>query len=280
MLLLMRQHWRASINRFAEAMTHFRCRDRRPVPDHASRPAAVFLLARSISQHDDGLAAVAQRADLGFLGDPELSPVLDHLLVRRACSPTSPRCAIARASAFARRFYGALALGWRGSARHWHVYHVYQMTMAALAVPLVVSLHSVVGFDFAASLMPGWQETIFPPYFVVGAMYSGFAMVVTSGRAGALGLRAAGADHDRAFQRHGEGPARVRDHHGPLLRDRVVHGLVRRRARRPRSRCLHVHRPVCAALLRAAVLQRACPAGVLVHAPSAATSGPCSSSPS
>jgi Ni/Fe-hydrogenase subunit HybB-like protein len=75
-------------------------------------------------------------------------------------------------------FYGALAFGWRGSARHWRLYEQYHITMACLAVPLVVSLHSVVGLDFAASLMPGWQETIFPPYFVVGAMYSGFAMVV------------------------------------------------------------------------------------------------------
>ena len=77
-----------------------------------------------------------------------------------------------------RKIYGAFALGWRGSAQHWHFYHVYHKAMAALAVPLVVSLHSVVGLDFAASLMPGWEETIFPPYFVVGAMYSGFAMVV------------------------------------------------------------------------------------------------------
>ena len=65
--------------------------------------------------------------------------------------------------------------------------------MAALAVPLVVSVHSVVGMDFAASLMPGWQETIFPPYFVIGAMFSGFAMVVDAGGAAALGPRAAGA---------------------------------------------------------------------------------------
>ena len=74
--------------------------------------------------------------------------------------------------------YGAFALGWRGSARHWHAYETLHLALACLGVPLVVSLHSVVGMDFAASLMPGWQETIFPPYFVVGAMYSGFAMVV------------------------------------------------------------------------------------------------------
>ena len=74
--------------------------------------------------------------------------------------------------------YGVFALGWRGSARHWHAYERLHLALACLGVPLVVSLHSVVGMDFAASLMPGWQETIFPPYFVVGAMYSGFAMVV------------------------------------------------------------------------------------------------------
>jgi molybdopterin-containing oxidoreductase family membrane subunit len=78
----------------------------------------------------------------------------------------------------ARVLFGIFALGWRGSARHWHTLHVYHTTMACLGVPLVVSLHSVVGLDFAASLMPGWSETIFPPYFVVGAMYSGFTMVV------------------------------------------------------------------------------------------------------
>jgi Ni/Fe-hydrogenase subunit HybB-like protein len=78
----------------------------------------------------------------------------------------------------AQLFYGALALGWRGSARHWALYRKFSVTMAAIAVPLVCSVHSIVGLDFAASLMPGWQEPIFPPYFVVGAMYSGFAMVI------------------------------------------------------------------------------------------------------
>jgi Ni/Fe-hydrogenase subunit HybB-like protein len=74
--------------------------------------------------------------------------------------------------------YGALALGWRGSVRHWKAYETLHLALACLGVPLVVSLHSVVGMDFATSLMPGRDETIFPPYFVVGAMYSGFAMVV------------------------------------------------------------------------------------------------------
>jgi molybdopterin-containing oxidoreductase family membrane subunit len=83
-----------------------------------------------------------------------------------------------RASGIGRYVYGAFALGWRGSSRQWQLYETVHLTMACLAVPLVVSLHSVVGLDFAASLAPGWNETIFPPYFVVGAMYSGFAMVV------------------------------------------------------------------------------------------------------
>jgi molybdopterin-containing oxidoreductase family membrane subunit len=74
--------------------------------------------------------------------------------------------------------YGAFALGWRGSARHWRRLEILHTTLAALGVPLVCSVHSIVGLDFAASLMPGWQESIFPPYFVVGAMYSGFAMVI------------------------------------------------------------------------------------------------------
>ena len=92
--------------------------------------------------------------------------------------PISPPCGIAPRRKAPRLIYGALALGWRGAARHWRAYETLHLALACLGVPLVVSLHSVVGMDFAASLMPGWQETIFPPYFVVGAMYSGFAMVV------------------------------------------------------------------------------------------------------
>jgi molybdopterin-containing oxidoreductase family membrane subunit len=84
--------------------------------------------------------------------------------------------------------YGVFALGWRGSAREWSRLQTLHTTMAALGVPLVCSVHSIVGLDFAASLMPGWQESIFPPYFVVGAMYSGFAMVVVLAAAIRWGL--------------------------------------------------------------------------------------------
>jgi Ni/Fe-hydrogenase subunit HybB-like protein len=75
--------------------------------------------------------------------------------------------------------YGVLALGWTGSARHWSRYEKAYLLLAALATPLVLSVHSVVSFDFAGSQLPGWHTTIFPPYFVAGAVFSGFAMVIT-----------------------------------------------------------------------------------------------------
>src|SRR5205807_7088474 len=82
-------------------------------------------------------------------------------------------------SRIGRIIYGILAMGWRGSARHWHRYEVTYLILAGLATPLVVSVHTVVSFDFAAAVVPGWHSTIFPPYFVAGAIYAGFAMVLT-----------------------------------------------------------------------------------------------------
>jgi molybdopterin-containing oxidoreductase family membrane subunit len=79
----------------------------------------------------------------------------------------------------AKVIYGLLAMGWRGSARHWHRYETAYLLLAGLATPLVVSVHTVVSFDFAVAQLPGWHATIFPPYFVAGAIYSGFAMVLT-----------------------------------------------------------------------------------------------------
>jgi Ni/Fe-hydrogenase subunit HybB-like protein len=78
-----------------------------------------------------------------------------------------------------RMIYGMLAMGWRGSARHWQHYETAYLLLAGLATPLVVSVHTVVSFDFAVSVLPGWHATIFPPYFVAGAVYSGFAMVLS-----------------------------------------------------------------------------------------------------
>jgi len=101
--------------------------------------------------------------------------------------------------------YGILAMGWRGSAIHWHRYEMAYLLLAGLATPLVVSVHSVVSLDFAVSLLPGWHSTIFPPYFVAGAIYSGFAMVLTL----AIPLRAAYGLEDFITLRHLQNMAKI-----------------------------------------------------------------------
>jgi molybdopterin-containing oxidoreductase family membrane subunit len=177
-LLLLRQQWRTSINRFAEAMTLFAvaCAGLYPLI-HLGRPWIFFWLFpypntmalmpqfRSPLMWD--VFAVSTYATVSlmfwFVGlIPDLATLRD-----RARSPIW------------KRLYGFLAMGWRGSARHWHRYEVCYLLLAGLATPLVVSVHTVVSFDFAVSLLPGWNATIFPPYFVAGAIYSGFAMVLT-----------------------------------------------------------------------------------------------------
>jgi molybdopterin-containing oxidoreductase family membrane subunit len=105
----------------------------------------------------------------------------------------------------AQLIYGTFALGWRGSARHWHRYQKAYLLLAGLAAPLVVSVHSVVGMDFAATQVPGWHSTIFPPYFVAGAIFSGFAMVLTL----AIPLRWAFGFEDFITKRHLENCAKL-----------------------------------------------------------------------
>src|SRR5690606_22746725 len=78
-----------------------------------------------------------------------------------------------------KKIYGVLSMGWRGSARDWNHYEMVYMLLAGLSTPLVLSVHSIVSFDFAVATLPGWHATVFPPYFVAGAIFSGFAMVVT-----------------------------------------------------------------------------------------------------
>jgi molybdopterin-containing oxidoreductase family membrane subunit len=101
--------------------------------------------------------------------------------------------------------YGMLAMGWRGSARHWHRYETAYLLLAGLATPLVVSVHTVVSFDFAIAIVPGWHTTIFPPYFVAGAIYSGFAMVLTL----AIPIRAIYGLEDFITMRHLQNMAKV-----------------------------------------------------------------------
>jgi molybdopterin-containing oxidoreductase family membrane subunit len=108
-------------------------------------------------------------------------------------------------SRFGRMAYGILAMGWRGSAIHWRRYDVAYLLLAGLATPLVVSVHTIVSFDFAIAILPGWHTTIFPPYFVAGAIYSGFAMVMVL----AIPIRAVYGLGDFITMRHLQNMAKV-----------------------------------------------------------------------
>ena len=105
----------------------------------------------------------------------------------------------------AKILYGILAMGWRGAARHWERYETSYLLLAGLATPLVISVHTVVSFDFAAGIVPGWHTTVFPPYFVAGAIFAGFAMVLTL----AIPLRAVYHLEDFITSRHLENMAKV-----------------------------------------------------------------------
>jgi Ni/Fe-hydrogenase subunit HybB-like protein len=177
-LLLFRQEWRTSINRFAEAMTLFAvaCAGLFPLL-HLGRPWVFYWLFpypdtmklwpqwRSPLVWD--VFAVSTYATVSFLFWfvgllPDLASMRDRARNR-----------------LLRALYGFLAMGWRGAARHWHRYKIAYLLLAGLATPLVVSVHSVVSFDFTIAIVPGWHSTIFPPYFVAGAIFSGFAMVMS-----------------------------------------------------------------------------------------------------
>jgi molybdopterin-containing oxidoreductase family membrane subunit len=176
-LLLLRQTWRTSINRFAEAMTLFAVLNAAMFPLlHMGRPWFAYYMFpypntmglwpqfRSPLVWD--VFAVTTYATVSFLFwyiglIPDLATLRDRA-----------------GSSIWKVVYGIFAMGWRGSAFHWRRYQTAYFLIAALATPLVVSVHTVVSFDFAFSQLPGWHSTIFPPYFVAGAVFSGFAMVM------------------------------------------------------------------------------------------------------
>lgn len=177
-LFLFRQQWRTSINRFAEAMTIFAvvCAGLFPTV-HVGRVWVIYWLLPLPNQN--------------ALWPNFRSPLLWDVFAVSTYATVSllfwymgmiPDLATFRDRATSRWrqvLYGALSLGWTGSARQWHRYERAYLLLAALATPLVLSVHTVVSFDFAVSQLPGWHTTIFPPYFVAGAVFSGFAMVVT-----------------------------------------------------------------------------------------------------
>jgi Ni/Fe-hydrogenase subunit HybB-like protein len=177
MLLLTRQRWRASINRFAEAMTLFAAAIAGIFPViHMGRPMFWYWLA----PYPNTLALWPQwRSPLvwdfwAILSYLSFSLIFWYLGLLPDLATMRDRAR----RRFTRQAYGVAALGWRGSIRQWRLQKRLQVILAMLAVPLVCSVHSIVGLDFAASLEPGWTESIFPPYFVVGAMFSGFCMVI------------------------------------------------------------------------------------------------------
>jgi len=177
-LLLLRQQWRTSINRFAEAMTLFAvaCAGLFPIL-HLGRPWVFYWLLpypdtmklwpqfRSPLVWDTFAVSTYATVSLLFwyVGlVPDLATLRDRARTRPA-----------------KILYGILAMGWRGSAVHWYRHETASLLLAGLATPLVVSVHTIVSFDFSFGLVPGWHSTIFPPYFVAGAVFQGFAMVLT-----------------------------------------------------------------------------------------------------
>src|SRR6202163_331830 len=203
-LLLLRQSWRNSINRFAEAMTLFAVASAGIFPAiHVGRPWLAYWLfpypntMKVWPQFRSPLIwdvfAVSTYATISalfwFIGlVPDLATLRDR---------TDNKAL--------KIVYGMLSLGWRGSARHWHRYESAYLLLAGLATPLVLSVHSVISFDFSIAILPGWPTTIFPPYFVAGAIYSGFAMVLTI----AIPLRKFYHFEDFITMRHLENMAKV-----------------------------------------------------------------------
>jgi len=176
-LLLLLQKWRNSINRLAEAMTLFAvaCAAMFPLL-HLGRPWAFFWLL----PYPNGMELWPQfRSALVW----DVFAVGTYLTVSiffwyTGLVPDAASLRDRATNPLSRTIFGFLALGWRGSARHWRNYQSAYLLLAGLSTPLVLSVHSVVSFDFSTAIVPGWHSTIFPPYFVAGAVYSGFAMVL------------------------------------------------------------------------------------------------------
>ncbi|MCC6676742.1 MAG: polysulfide reductase NrfD, partial [Phycisphaerales bacterium] len=196
-LCLFKQKWRTAINRSAEAMTIFAVICAGTFPGiHVGRVWMAWMLFpipnynkiwpnfRSPLLWD--VFAVSTyftvSALFWFMGMiPDLATMRDRADRRLRANPDGPRIlpfVPIRVDRIRAVVYGFLALGWRFSSRHWHRYEAAYLMLAGVSTPLVLSVHSIVSFDFATSILPGWHTTIFPPYFVAGAIFGGFAMVL------------------------------------------------------------------------------------------------------
>ncbi len=177
-LFLFRQNWRTAINRFAEAMTIFAVMCAGLFPGiHVGRPWLAYWLQPIPNQM--GMWPQFRSPllwDVFAVGTyATVSALFWYVGMIPDLATLRDRCK----NKYGQFAYGLFSLGWTGSSRHWHRYEKAYLLLAALATPLVLSVHSVVSFDFAISQLPGWHTTIFPPYFVAGAIYGGFAMVIT-----------------------------------------------------------------------------------------------------
>jgi molybdopterin-containing oxidoreductase family membrane subunit len=176
-LLLMHQRWRTSINRLAEAMTIFAvmCAGLFPLL-HLGRPWFFYWLLPY--PNTMGLWPQFRSALVWDVFAVSTYFTVSLLFWYMGMVPDLATLRDRARSRLAQIAYGVLAMGWRGSARHWERYETAYLLLGGLATPLVVSVHSVVSSDFAVANVPGWHETVFPPYFVAGAIFSGFAMVL------------------------------------------------------------------------------------------------------
>jgi molybdopterin-containing oxidoreductase family membrane subunit len=204
-LLLLKQSWRNSINRFAEAMTLFAvaCAGMFPLI-HTGRP---WLAIYWLFPYPNSMNVWPQfRSPLIWdVFAVSTYGTISLLFWYVGLIPDFGTFRDSARSAWAQKVYGLLAMGWRGSARHWKRYESAYLLLAGLATPLVLSVHTVVSFDFAVSLIPGWHTTIFPPYFVAGAIYSGFAMVLVL----AIPIRRFYGLRDMITERHLDNAAKV-----------------------------------------------------------------------
>ncbi|MBX9735384.1 MAG: polysulfide reductase NrfD [Phycisphaerales bacterium] len=196
-LCLLKQKWRTSINRAAEAMTIFAVICAGTFPGiHVGRIWMTWMLfpipnANAIWPNFSSpllwdVFAVSTYATVSalfwYMGMiPDFATLRDRAAIRLMRdgqdAETLPILNI-RVDMIRARIYGILSMGWRFSARHWHTYEKAYLMLAGISTPLVLSVHSIVSFDFATSIVPGWHTTIFPPYFVAGAIFGGFAMVL------------------------------------------------------------------------------------------------------
>ena len=204
-LFLSRQKWRTSINRSAEAMTLFAVMCAAIFPGiHVGRVWMAWFLA-PLPNANGIWPNFRSPAALGRVRGLDLFHGVGALLVHRPDSRSGDAARPRDDSRSSKMLYGIFALGWRGRNRQWRHYEMAYLILAGLSTPLVLSVHSVVSFDFATSVIPGWHTTIFPPYFVAGAIFGGFAMVLTLLLPARAALSAAqGPDHAPAHRQDGE----------------------------------------------------------------------------